>query len=199
MLKTKMTVPPRILILFAHPFAQRSRVNRRLAQVAASLPNVTVHDLYETYPDFHIDVPNEQALLAHADLIVFQHPIYWYSMPALLKEWVDVVLERGWAYGPGGTALRAKDFWLAVTTGSPHESYRESGHHQHEFADFLPPFRQTAEYCGMRWLPPYILHGAHRVDNAAVDAHIDGYRERLAAYPRWTDPDRAGAAREPRD
>ena len=101
-----MNAAPRILILYAHPTHRRSKVNRRLIEAARTVPNVLVHDLYETYPDFYIDVEYEQRMLADADLVVFQHPIQWYSMPALLKEWVDLVLELGWAYGSGGTALK---------------------------------------------------------------------------------------------
>ncbi|MDB5761242.1 MAG: kefK [Herminiimonas sp.] len=188
------TAPPRILILYAHPAPHRSRVNRRLVEAARSVPNVLLHDLYETYPDFDIDVPREQALLADADLVVFQHPIQWYGMPALLKEWVDLVLELGWAYGPGGTALQNKDYWLVATAGGAHESYRENGHHRHPFSAFLPPFRQTAELCGMRWLPPFILHGARQVDDETVATHIAHYRERLVTYPDW--PEFAGAHRD---
>jgi glutathione-regulated potassium-efflux system ancillary protein KefF len=183
-----MSPAKRILVLYAHPTPHHSRINRRLAEAAQAVPNVRVHNLYETYPDFYIDVQREQALLAEADLIVFQHPIQWYSMPSLLKEWVDVVLEYGWAYGPGGTALRGKDFWLVVTTGSVEESYQEGGYHGHEFPAFLPPIQQTALLCGMRWLPPLILHGAHQVDAAVVDAHVAAYLQRLVTYPNWAEP-----------
>lgn len=182
-----MTTPARILILYAHARPQRSRINRRMAQAAGTLPNVQVRDLYETYPDFDIDVQQEQALLTNADLVVFQHPIQWYGMPALLKEWVDVVLEEGWAYGPGGEALRGKDFWLAASTGGVHESYREDGQHGHPFTAFLPPFRQTAQLCGMNWLPPHILHGAQQSDDAALAMHVDAYVERLRTYPHWVE------------
>jgi glutathione-regulated potassium-efflux system ancillary protein KefF len=189
-----MSPPPRIIILYAHSAPHRSRVNRRLAEAALTMPNACVHDLYEAYPDFDIDVPREQALLSEADLVVFQHPIQWYSMPALLKEWVDVVLEHGWAYGEDGNALRNKDFWLVATTGGPHESYQESGYHHNLFSAFLPPIRQTVELCGMRWLPPYILHGAHHVDDDTVAAHIAHYRERLATYPHWPELNPIGSA-----
>lgn len=181
---------PRILLLYAHPAPQRSRINRRMADVARSVPNVRVHDLYETYPDFHIDVAREQALLGEADLLVCQHPIQWYSMPALLKEWIDVVFEHGWAYGPGGSALQGKDYWLAATTGGPDTSYHENGYNRHPFSVFLPPFEQTAHLCGMRWLPPFILHGAHKADEATLATHVAAYRERLATYPHW--PELAG-------
>lgn len=148
-----------------------------------NVPRVQVSNLYETYPDFYIDVAHEQALLAQADLVVFQHPIQWYSMPSLMKEWIDLVLEYGWAYGRGGNALQGKDCWLVATTGSREDSYRPDGIHGHAFDAFLPPFRQTAVLCGMRWLPPLILHGAHKVGDAAIDAHIETYRSRLASYP----------------
>ncbi len=180
-----MIMPPGILVVYAHPTAHSSRVNRLMADAARTLAHVNVHDLYDTYPDFDINVRQEQALLGKADLIVFQHPIMWYSMPSLLKEWLDVVLETGWAHGHGGTALHGKDFWLAATAGGSNESYQAGGYHGREFSAFLPPFQQTAALCGMRWLPPYILHGAHRVDDAAVARHVEGYLAQLADYPNW--------------
>ncbi|WP_153234716.1 glutathione-regulated potassium-efflux system oxidoreductase KefF [Glaciimonas soli] len=176
---------PNILVLYAHPTPHHSRINQRMADSVASLAHVHLHDLYETYPDFHIAVRREQSLVAAADLIVFQHPIQWYSMPALLKQWVDMVLTPGWAYGPDGNALRGKDFWLVATTGGSEASYREEGHNRLPFSVFLPPYQQTAQLCGMRWLPPHILHGAHQANEAALLAHIDLYRERLATYPHW--------------
>ncbi len=89
----------RVLILFAHPALQKSRVNRRLIAAVSNLENVTINDLYEEYPDFCVNVKREQDLLRSHDIIIFQHPFYWYSCPALLKEWEDLVLEYGFAYG----------------------------------------------------------------------------------------------------
>lgn len=174
-----------ILILYAHPRPHRSRVNRRLVQAASTLPNVHLHDLYETYPDFHINVRHEQALLKAADLVVFQHPIQWYSMPALLKQWIDTVLTQGWAFGPGGDALHGKGYWLVATTGASGDTYQENGLHHWPFSAFLPPFQQTAQLCGMRWLPPHILHDAHRIDETTLATHLAVYHERLATYPNW--------------
>ena len=174
-----------ILIVVAHPMLNNSRVNRPMANAAAALPNVVLRDLYETYPDFHIDIPAEQALLESADLVVVQHPLHWYSMPSLLKEWTDVVLEAGWAYGQDGNALRGKDYLLAVTTGSGVDGYTEGGLHNWPFGAFLPPFRQTAELCGMTWRQPFLLHGAHQVSNQEIDAHVERYVTLLSSYPHW--------------
>ncbi|QNA89153.1 NAD(P)H dehydrogenase [Massilia sp. Dwa41.01b] len=186
-----MATAPRILVIYAHPAPHRSRINRRLATAAAALDGVLVHDLYETYPDFFIDVAREQALLEAAELVVFLHPIRWYSMPSLLKEWVDSVLLPGWAYGPGAAALRGKVYWLAVTTGSPEASYGPGERHGRPFADFLPPFEQTALLCGMTWWPPHILHGTNSTDDQAIDAHVAAFRDRLQAFLRTP---RTGAA-----
>lgn len=182
-----MDAASRILVIYAHPHHNRSRVNRRLGEVARGVPGVHVHDLYDNYPDFHIDTGREQALLQEADLIVLQHPLIWYGMPGLLKEWVDVVLEAGWAYGKDGTALHGKDFWLVVSAGGAEEAYREGALHGRPFSAFLPPFRQTAAICGMRWREPLILFNADDADEGTIAAHAERYRQRLGSYPAWTD------------
>ena len=178
---------PEIVVLVAHPQMEQSRVNRALLAAAQALPpeRAAVRDLYALYPDYLIDVAAEQALLAEAKLVVWQHPIHWYSMPALMKLWLDDVFSFGWAYGPGGTALRGKDLWLVASTGGPESSYRPDSYNRYFFDAFLPPYDQTAALCGMRMLPPMLLHGAHRLTEAELEAHATVYAERLATYPVW--------------
>lgn len=152
----------RILVLFAHPALQKSKVNRELIRVPKALPFVTFHDLYEEYPDFQIDVPQEQELLTQHDIIVFQHPFYWYSCPALLKEWIDLVLTYGFAFGSHGVALKDK-YWLqVVTTGGSEHTYRSDGMNRFTMAELLAPFNQTAHLCHMQYLAPFVFHGTHR-------------------------------------
>ncbi len=185
----------KVLVITAHPQMEQSRINRRMMRAAAKLPansasgSVVVRDLYSLYPDYLIDVAAEQALLTQASLVVWQHPIHWYSMPPLMKLWVDEVLAFGWAYGPGGTALRGKDLWLVATTGGPEESYHPESYNRYFFDAFLPPYEQTAALCGMRFLPPLLLHGAHRASDAQVAAHAGLFAERLASHPRWPELD----------
>lgn len=184
-----------IVVLVAHPQMEHSRINRRLMRAARRLPAsaespvIVVRDLYALYPDYLIDVDAEQALIASARLIVWQHPIHWYSMPPLMKLWLDEVLAFGWAYGPGGTVLRGKDLWLVATTGGPQESYHPHSYNRYFFEDFLPPYEQTASLCGMRFLPPLTLHGSHRVEEAEVEAHVGVYSQRLQSYPHWPEID----------
>ncbi|WP_087686520.1 MULTISPECIES: glutathione-regulated potassium-efflux system oxidoreductase KefF [unclassified Pandoraea] len=174
-----------IYVIVAHPRWRDSRVNRRLLDAARSITGVDVNDLYSTYPDFSIDVAAEQQRVARADLIVLVHPIYWYSMPPLQKLWFDEVLTWGWAYGHDGHALAGKDLWLVPSTGGPQASYSEQGYNQHDFADFLPAYEQTARLCGMRFLPPQVFYGARRSGDAALDAHVSEFAGRLATYPQW--------------
>lgn len=101
-----MSQTAKVLLLYAHPESQDSVANRVLLKPALQLQNVTVHDLYAHYPDFFIDIQREQALLREHDVIVFQHPLYTYSCPALLKEWMDRVLSRGLPAGWGATSWR---------------------------------------------------------------------------------------------
>ena len=108
-----MSTQPKILLLYAHPESQESVANRILLDTARQQDNVTVHDLYAFYPDFFIDIHYEQQLLREHDIIVFQHPLYTYSCPALLKEWFDRVLSRGFATGNGEHALAGK-YWRSV-------------------------------------------------------------------------------------
>jgi glutathione-regulated potassium-efflux system ancillary protein KefF len=178
-----------VLVLAAHPNWRESRVNSRLLSTARGVAGVHVRDLYALYADYDIDVPAEQAAAAAARLIVLLQPIQWYSMPALLKLWMDEVLTYGWAYGRGGTALRGKDLWLAATTGGPESSYHPQSYNRYFFDAFLPPYEQTAALCGMRFLPPLLLHGAHRAADDTVARHAEVFADRLRTYPLWPELD----------
>ncbi len=184
-----------IYLLAAHPAWRESRVNRKLMQAAQGLrrgqtqDQLQVQDLYSRYPDYSIDVTAEQAALEKAQLVVLLHPIQWYSMPALQKLWVDDVLTYGWAYGDGGNKLQGKDLWLVATTGGPEASYHPQGYNRYFFDAFLPPYEQTAALCGMRFLPPLILHGAHAVSSDVIEKHVATFSQRLQSYPDWPEMD----------
>lgn len=170
-----------ILILFAHPALEKSRVNRRLIEAANAVDGVTIHDLYEAYPDFDVDVAREQALLESHDVFAFHHPMYWYSTPALLKQWQDLVLEHGWAYGEGGTKLAGKWFLSVLTTGGPETAYRTSGVNHATVRELLRPIEQTVRLCGVEWLPPFVVHGTHRMLPSRIDEHAVTYVRTLEA------------------
>lgn len=173
--------PCPVLVLFAHPALEKSRVNRRLIRAARELDGVTFHDLYETYPEFDVDPAREQELLVDHDVVVMQHPMYWYSTPALLKQWEDLVLEHGWAYGSGGEALVGKRFISAITTGGPESSYQHDGFHGRTIVELLAPIAQTAKLCKMVYLPPFVTFGTHAMDESEIDRHVGDYERLLTA------------------
>lgn len=171
---------PRVLVLFAHPALEKSRVHTRMVEVTPRAEaGLTFHDLYETYPRLDIDVAREQALLASHDTVVLQFPFYWYSTPPMLKQWQDLVLEHGWAYGSQGTALHGKTLVCALSTGGPGTAYRPSGYNALTVRQLLAPIERTALLCGMRYLPPWIVYGTHRLEGPAIDAAAHGYHRLL--------------------
>jgi len=157
-----------------HPSFEKSKANRTLAEHVPQHPHITFHDLYELYPTFDIDIKKEQSLLLTHEIVMVQHPLYWYSCPPLFKQWIDMVLEHGWAYGKGGTALTGKTFLQVLTTGGDHNAYSKSGFHGHELLEFLLPFRRTAELCHMKYAEPFVLQGTFQLDE--TNLKMEGVR-----------------------
>ena len=172
----------KILVLFAHPAQRRSEVNVALARAAGSLKFVTLVDLYAEYPDYFIDVDREQKRLEKHDIIVFLHPVYWYSTPAMLKEWQDLVLEYGFAYGENGTKLVGKTFFCALSAGGPQKAYHKHGYNHFSLRELFAPLEQTASLCGMTYLPPFALYASRRAhEEGRVEAHVAEFTELLTA------------------
>ena len=192
---------PRVLVLFAHPAYEKSRINRKLLEAIDDLEGVTIHDLYEAYPDFQIDVAAEQQRLVGHDVIVLQHPFYWYSVPAILKEYLDLVLEHGFAYGSTGRALDGKVMLNATTTGGPETAYQVGGRNRFTMRQLLAPFDQTAFLCRMVYLAPFVVHGALRLDaDLGCTASQRQYRALISGLrDRTLDLDRAVAAERVND
>jgi glutathione-regulated potassium-efflux system ancillary protein KefG len=181
----------RILILFAHPLLERSRMQQILLASASGMPDVTVNDLYEHYPDFDIDIEREQDLLLQHDIIVWQHPLYWYSCPALLKQWLDLVLEHGWAYGRQGHALEGKKIFNALTSGGSTDAYQEQGLHKYGIREFLRPFERTAELCRTTYWPPFWVPGVHRMEQGDMETYGISYFALLTSLRKDRLPEEA--------
>lgn len=169
----------KILIEFAHPAFQKSRINSQLVAAVKNMPGVTFNNLYENYPDFFIDVKKEQQLLLNHDIIIWHHPFYWYSSPALLIEWMDLVLEHGWAYGEQGHMLEGKKVMSVISTGGRKEVYSKEGRNLHTINEFLVPFKQSALLCRMEYLPPFVVHGAHTITHEKISVYAHNYQKAL--------------------
>ena len=176
--------PKKVLLQYVHPAHQRSKVNRALLEAVSDLPGLTFNDLYDRYPDFDIDVGREQALIEEHDVVVIQHPFFWYSVPALYREWQDLVLTHGWAYGHAGKALAGKSLMHAVSTGGSREAYCAQGYNRFTVKELLRPYEQTARLCGMNYLEPFVVHGTHLMSHEDRIVHALRFRERMESILR---------------
>jgi putative NADPH-quinone reductase len=170
----------RLLVYYAHPGHKHSHVNKYMAQAAAGIDGITFVDLYREYPRFDINVNIEQQRLLAHDVILFQFPLFWYSTPSIIKEWQDIVLEHGFAYGSDGDKLEGKHMMLAITAAGPEEAYSAGGYQHYALRDFLHPLEQTALLCGMHFASPYVLYSALKAPmTGTLESHVEGYRRLL--------------------
>jgi glutathione-regulated potassium-efflux system ancillary protein KefG len=174
----------KILILFAHPRFEKSRTNRILLDGIEGEPGVVFNDLYEQYPDFNIDVEREAALLSEHQVVIWHHPFYMYSAPAMLKQWMDLVLEYGWAHGSQGNVLKDKLVFNTLTAGGTRPVYLPDARNHFTIRQFLAPFEQTATLCKMIYLPPFVVHGTYLLTDEELVEHARLYRLLLTRLSR---------------
>jgi glutathione-regulated potassium-efflux system ancillary protein KefG len=183
---TANTHQQRVLVIHAHPAEHQSVVNKALLKAAHASGLVTLHSLYQHYPNFFIDVRREQQLLVSHDVIIFQHPLYWYSIPALLKEWIDLVLEYGWAYGTGGNQLANKVWGHAISTGGNEQAYGEQGQNRYTIDELFRPLQQTAKLCHAQWAAPFITYEGRTLSEHALHTQSARYITWIQALQRNT-------------
>lgn len=139
------------------------------------------------------DIVAEQAKLMWADVVVIQFPLWWFSVPAILKGWFDRVLAAGWAYrvtdpaNPkrtlryGDGNLKGKRGMLLVTTGATEASLSLNGV-AGDIDDLLFPVNYgVLWYTGVAPLRPHVIHGANRVSDEEYSRLTQSLAARLAA------------------
>lgn len=172
----------RLLVYYAHPGHKYSHVNKEMAAAAKRVTGIDFVDLYAEYPRHDINIDREQERLLAHDVILFQCPVFWYSTPSLVKEWQDLVLQHGFAYGSGGDKLAGKIMMLALTAAGPAEAYKADGYQHFPLRTFLTPLEQTARLSKMRFAPPYVLFSSLRAPTSGEAApHVEGYIKLLTA------------------
>ncbi|OBZ18067.1 general stress protein [Bacillus sp. FJAT-27264] len=163
------------LVIVAHPNLEQSKINKYWQEYLKANTDVTVHNLYETYPSEVIDVEREQKLVEQHDRIVLQYPFYWYSTPPLLKKWFDSVLTYGWAYGENGNKLHGKELQIALSTGGPKEAYTPTGYNKFSLEELLRPIEATSNLIGTKLQPYFILNGAMTITDEEIQASAIQY------------------------
>lgn len=171
-----------LLVYYVHPGQRFSRANKAMADAARRIADIGFIDLYAEYPRHNIDVDTEQNRLLDHDVVLFQFPLFWYSTPSLLKEWLDLVLEHGFAYGSGGDRLAGKTLMLAITAAGPADAYTPSGYQHYPLRTFLTPLEQMARLCRMSFSAPYVLHASLKApESGEITPHTEGYVRLLKA------------------
>jgi glutathione-regulated potassium-efflux system ancillary protein KefF len=168
-----------VLVLYAHPYPDRSRANRAMLRAVEGEHGVRVRSLYDLYPDLAIDVAAEHRALEASDTIVLQHPLYWYAPPALVAMWLEKVLVHGWAFGEGAAGLAGKRCLWVVTLGSGDMRFLGDDPDAPAPEVFAAPIRHAMRRCGATWLPPMLIRGVHDLSRAALGEVATAYRERI--------------------
>lgn len=166
------------LIIVSHPTLADSNAQRFLWE---SLPadGVTWHHLESVYPDGQIDQETEQQQLLQYDRIIFQFPFYWYSSPALLKQWQDVVLTEGFAYGSGGGRLSGKEFGLVLALGVSGREYQAGGREGFTLSELTRPYQAMAAKCRMAYMPTFAISKFDYLNDSKKKALLIAYQQYL--------------------
>ncbi|MEM7801645.1 MAG: NAD(P)H-dependent oxidoreductase, partial [Chloroflexota bacterium] len=169
------SVMSKVLIIFSHGDYQNSKVNRTMVEAIEEMDGITFNDLSAHYPDFQFDVAREQALLVEHDVVILQFPMYWYSSPALLKHWIDLVWLHKFAYGGGVYKLEGKTLAVAVSVGGSPEEFSHDGYYGMTLEECLRPFEMSARFTKMQYAPPFYLYDTYGRPQAELDAHAAAY------------------------
>lgn len=162
------------VFIAAHPNFKKSVTTKCVTQIIQSKSEtksglIEIRILSELYPDYKIDISAEQEALLKAENIVIQFPFYWYSVPAILKLWLDEVLEYGFAYGKTGDKLKGKNLVLSLSTGGPQDAYQPNGRNNAYISDYLAPLKQTARLTQTNFIDPVISYGMTNIKGIETD------------------------------
>lgn len=147
------------LIILAHPHLEKESIaNKMIIEKVKTIPGIKIRDLYRECPSFRFNIKDEQTALIDAESIIFQYPFYWYSVPGMLKEWIDQVFTYGFAFGSTGDKLKGKQFLVSMTVGGSEDAYCAGGYNNFPINDLLKPLRQTANLTGMKYDSPIVSY-----------------------------------------
>ncbi|KAB2968869.1 NAD(P)H-dependent oxidoreductase [Zoogloea sp.] len=125
------------------------------------------------------DIAAEVDKVKWADLIIFNFPIYWYGMPAIMKGWIDRVFISGLCYGGrriydrGG--LKGKSALLAISLGGQAHMFGPGAVHGELEVMLQPILRGMLAYVGLRVLPPYVAYHVPYLEEAERRSILEGY------------------------
>jgi len=132
---------------------------------------------------FASDLQAESDKLMAADFLLLQFPLWWFSMPAMMKGWIDRVFAFGTAYDFGRTwddgVFSGRRAMLSVTASAPAEAFLPDGRNGDMERVLWPIHAGILALCGYSVLPPFISHGIPFVGPEAMKAELDRFAEVL--------------------
>lgn len=135
------------------------------------------------------DIQEEIERVTWADLLIFQFPLWWTSMPAILKGWFDRVFAQGFVVDIAGGRvyekglLRGKSAMLVVTCGSPEEMYSPGGAHGDIRRHLSVIEHNILEFCGIRVLPTFLVFGVPSISRERAGMVLKEYEKILESLP----------------
>ncbi|MBL4814805.1 MAG: NAD(P)H dehydrogenase [Shewanella sp.] len=133
-----------VLLIDGHPDLNQSTANAVILKHYKQNTTWTINHLGGRA----LNLPEEQAALLIADVVIIQFPLYWSSFPAILKNWVDDVFTFNFAFGPNGSLLKNKKLVFSITAGAKEDSYAKNGFNLMPIEDYQRAFEhvfRTAE------------------------------------------------------
>lgn len=173
-----------MLLLLFHPSFARSKTNAALIKSTSAMPGVEVVDMYALYGNGQIDADIEIKRLLNAKRVILQFPIQWYSSPALLQTWKDVVLTRMFyiAYESEGKHFEGTPLLIAVTAGNTQNAYSPSGINRFSLGESLTPFMAMASRCNLLWADPFVVYEAGKLDQTSLEKEVIRYAQHLESW-----------------
>jgi NAD(P)H dehydrogenase (quinone) len=132
---------------------------------------------------FAPDIQAEMDKVSRADFLLLNFPLWWFSVPAILKGWVDRVFAMGFAYGGGRVfetgMFRGKRAMLSITTGGGESSYEQDGRNGPLLRHLFHVHHGMLWFCGIEVLPPFVAWSAAHVDAAGRARYLQAFEQRL--------------------
>ncbi|WP_312822182.1 NAD(P)H-dependent oxidoreductase [Epilithonimonas sp.] len=157
------------LVLFAHPYFEHSTTNVRLLECYDDLDNITFRDLYQDYPDFHIQPFRERKRIVEYDRIIFHFPIIWFGLPPLLKLWIDEVFDMRWISESGINILSGKDALIITSVGGRESNYTQEGKYGTGVEELLSGLKVSLHVNNINLKKIHIIYNADNLNETELN------------------------------
>lgn len=162
------------LVLFAHPYYEHSTTNVQLIDCYKNNPNITFRDLYEDYPDFHIQPFRERKRIGVYDRLIFHFPLVWFGLPPLLKLWIDEVFDMKWLNHDTDNPLAEKEAIIVVSAGGSEDNFSKSGRYQYTISELIAGLKVSLDVNNIKIVDELFIYDADdiKIEKVTDYAHL---------------------------